>query len=434
MSAEFIPPQDGRAEDEVLGAMLLRDGAAAVIVSEIGLRAEDLYLDSNRILFAAMAKLAGEGTAPTEIAVVDALGPERLAKVGGRDRVASLPGEVRSPGNYLHHASIIRDKARWRRRLTAGQEIREAAVIEDGDAFARAQGLLADEPTHERAMHDADRQRDLVFELIEGKAKAEFFWPLDKLNRLQSGGMRRGQLIVLSGYTNEGKSHFAAQLLDLNRKHGRVCLYDNEMDPVEQAARRVSRLTGVSYGRLLDGALDDFETRKVMDHLNSDLSWPIVDTAGWTVEEVALHIRQNRWDFVVIDILHNFPFENEREIAASVARLKAAARLANCCIVLVAHVNRGGIQSGMRRRPVRSDLRWSGEIENLADAVCFVYREQDPDTFEPTPDGFIYLDKCRGGKLGGQAVSFDSDRLRFLARDLDEPISDISISRMGALA
>jgi replicative DNA helicase len=247
--------------------------------------------------------------------------------------------------------------------------------------------------------------------------------------------MRRGQLIVLSGYTNEGKSHFAAQLLDLNRKHGRVCLYDNEMDPAEQAARRATRLTGVPYGALLDGGLSRDESSRVAAYLGKDLHWPIVDTSGWTVEEVALHVRQYRWDFVVVDILHNFPFENEREIAAAVARLKAAARLAKCCIVLVAHVNRGGIQSGIRRRPVRSDLRWSGEIENLADAVCFVYREQDAETYEPTEDGVVFFDKCRGGKLGGQAVRFDSNRLCFEAREIDgEDFGGIPVSQFGALA
>jgi replicative DNA helicase len=427
MSDPVMQPHDLRAEEEVLGAMLTMDDTLTAVQAEIGLRPEYFYRRDHQVIFAAMLALANEGIPINEVTVGNQLAKEgeQLHAAGGRDRLGrlSLP---KSPGHALHFAAIVAAKALWRRRFDAAQLIKEAAVEEDTEKLATGHAALADDPTHDKALYDADRQKDLLFELMEGKAKAEFYWPLDKLNRLQSGGMRRGQLIVLSGYTNEGKSHFAGQLLDQNAKHGRVCLYDNEMDPAEQAARRVTRATGVPYGTLLDGALDDTDRSRVMAHLNGPAFWPIVDTAGWTVEDVSLHIRQHRWDFVVIDILHNFPFENEREIAAAVARLKAAAKLARCCIVLVAHVNRGGITGGMRRRPVRSDLRWSGEIENLADAVCFVYRDQDPETFEPTEFGFIYLDKCRGGKLGGEAVRFDPERLRFSKNEHEEDYGQVS--------
>jgi replicative DNA helicase len=424
MTEELMQPHDLRAEEEVLGALLTTNCFGA-IQAEIGLRSECFYRDSHGLVFGAMVALASEGKPTDEISVGNSLATkaDALERAGGRNRLAELAAMVRSPGHAMHYAEMVRDKAQWRQRFDAAMHIRVAAAHEDSDAFASAQARLVEDSSQDRRLYDSVRQRDLMFELTEGKAKAEFFWPFDKLNKLQSGGMRRGQLIVLSGYTNEGKSHFAGQLLDLNRKHGKVCLYDNEMDPVEQTARRAARLAGVPYGALLDGKLDQKGLSQANKFMNADdLHWPIVDTSGWTVEEVALHIRQYRWDFVVIDILHNFPFDDERQLSASVARLKAAARLARCCIVLVAHVNRGGIERGKRRRPVRSDLRWSGDIENLADAVCFVYREQDEETLEPTEDGFIYLDKCRGGELGGQPVRFFPPRLRFEARDLhDEP-------------
>lgn len=431
-----VQPHDVRAEEELLGACLTLDATFGAVQAEIGLRPESFYRSDHQEIFRAMLALASDGKPLTELTIGNALAKDAmtLEKAGGRERLSIL-AMPSSPGHALHYAEIIREKARWRQRYDAAGLIREAATAQDGDGYARAQALLADDVTHENAMYDAERQRDLVFELTEGKAKAEFFWPLEKLNTLQSGGMRRGQLIVLSGVTNEGKSHFAAQLLDLNRKHGKVCLYDNEMEPAEQAARRATRMTGVPYGDILDGDLEPAQRTKVTDYLNSDLHWPIVDTSGWSVDEVCLHIRQYRWDFVVIDILHNFPFEKERELAASVARLKAAARLAKCCIVVVAHVNRAGSKDGRRRRPVRSDLKWSGEIENLSDAVCFVYREQDDDTLEPTDHGHIYFDKCRGGKLGAQAVYFNSNRLRFeTAEGSDENSSGISVSRVGVPA
>lgn len=421
---ELIQPNDVQAEEQLLGAMLTIDATFGAVQAEVGLRPRHFYRSDHQAIFTAMCELSAEADPINAITVENQLAKsENLKDAGGRDRLASLSLPT-SPGHAMHFAEIVRRKARWRQRFEAAGMIREAAVAEDPEGYATAHGHLTDDATHDRALYDADRQRDLVFDLLEGKAKAEFFWPFPKLNTLQAGGMRRGQLIVLSGYTNEGKSHFAAQLLDQNRKHGRVCLYDNEMDPAEQAARRTTRHTGVPYGALLDGQLSPEQSKKAMEYLNSDLHWPIVDTSGWTVEEVALHLRQHRWDFVVIDILHNFPFEDERQLSASVARLKAAARLAKCCIVLVAHVNRGGIERGKRRRPVRSDLRWSGDIENLADVVCFVYRTQDEETGEPTLEGAVYFDKCRGGKLGGVRVVFDDRHLRFDLPPADAPRSD----------
>lgn len=416
MSGANVPPQNIEAEESVLGAMLVAEPTLATVLSEVGLEAEDFYLDKHATIFRCIHDLVSAGTGVDELTVTDTLNRRgETDQAGGKHYVSELAAKVPAAGNAKHYAEIVGSAARWRRRLEAGQLMQEAAREYDDEKFRIAEARMADRASHSSALYDADRQRDLIYELIEGKAKAEFFWPFEKLNRLQSGGMRRGQLIVLSGFTNEGKSHVAAQLLDLNRKHGRVCLYDNEMDPVEQAARRGARVGGVPYGALLDGKLDAAEMKRAMRFLNEkdEVHWPIVDTSGWTVEEVALHIRQYRWDFVVVDILHNFPFEDERQLSASVARLKAAARLSRCCIVLVAHVNRGGVERGKRRRPVRSDLRWSGDIENLADAVCFVYREQDEDTLEPTQDGWVYFDKCRGGKLGGQEVYFNADRLRF---------------------
>jgi len=237
--SQQVAPQDIPAEEQILGAMLVREDALTAVTAELGLRAEDFYFERHQLIFAALLELAGQGKPTDELMVADSLGRAgELEKAGGRHYLGELTAKVTALGNVLHHGAIVRDKALWRRRLAAAQEVQAAAFAEDAELFARAHSALGDNQAHHRALYDVDRQRDLVFDLMEGRAKAEFFWPFTKLNRLQSGGIRRGQLVVLSGYTNEGKSHFAAQLLDLNRKHGRVCLYDNEMDPTEQAARR----------------------------------------------------------------------------------------------------------------------------------------------------------------------------------------------------
>ena len=410
-------PQDTGAEEQLLGSLLTL-GQIGAVSAETHLAAEDFYRDANGTIYRAIQALAERGMGIDAVTVADELRLRgTLEEAGGASRLAELEVGTRAPGNAIHHAKIVSECSLWRRRLRASRDLQVAALGRDSAGYDQAMQALGEQATPPDAFYGADRQRDLVYELMEGRGKADFVWPFSKLNTLQSGGMRRGQLVIVSGYTNEGKSHFADQLLDTNRKHGaRVCLYDNEMSPQERAARRVTRMTGIPYGRLLDGKLEEHQREKALGYLNQGEFWPIVDTAGWSAEEIASHIRHHRWDLAVVDILHNIPFADERELSASVASLKAAAKLAGCCIVLVCHVNRGGVERGKRRRPVRSDLRWSGDIENLADVVCFVYREQDETTLEATEDAWVYFDKCRGGRLGAEKARFNPLRLRFELR------------------
>lgn len=424
MSDALVPVQNVDAEESVLGAMLVSESTVTAALSDVGLEASDFYLEKHAAIFACIADLAQAGKPIDELVVTDSLHRRgETEQAGGQHYVSELAAKVPAAGNARHYAEIVQTCSSWRRRVEAGQTIQQAAQTFDDAAFETAIASLADRPSQSSDFFDIERQRELLYSLMEGRSRAEFYWPIDKLNRLQGGGergsagMRRGQLIVVSGYTNEGKSHFAGQVLDQNhRRHGKVCLYDNEMEPEEQIARHANRTSGVPYGPLMDGSLDPDQAAAANKFLNSDLHWPMVQIKGWSVPQVCLHIRQYGWDLVVIDILHNFQFKDERELSNAVAQLKATASLAKCCIVLVAHVNRSGVdQNGYRRRPIRSDLRWSGDIENLADVVCFVYREQDPDTGEPTNNGWIYFDKCRGGKLGAASAVFEGDRGRWTA-------------------
>lgn len=412
------PPANQRAEEELLGAAMTTDCLGA-IQAEIGLDPTAFYFERHALIFAAMLSLLRAGKPITEITVFEAMKQQdTLASLPeGRSTLAGIASNVQRPGASMHYAETIRDKSRWRQRLKAGQEIQAAAAAEDDDRFAEGQSLLAEGVTHSNAVFDEDRQRDLIYELLEGQSKPDFYHPFQKLNQLASGGMRRGQLIVLSGYTNFGKSNYANQILDVNRKHGSVALYDNEMEPEEVVARRLNRQAGVSYSAVMSGELDQKQREAAMRFLNKqDMGWPIVRCPGWSVEDVCHHIRQYRRDLVVIDLLHNFAFNEERELAAMVRRIKMTGKQANCTIVLCCHVNRKGAEGGKKRPPLLSDLRWSGEIENMADAVCFVHREQDDrPPHDPLPESYIYFAKMKGGKIGGVKAEFNSKYLRFEA-------------------
>lgn len=413
------PPVDIQAEENLLGALLVTDALGAVL-AELHLEPEHFYRERHRDIFRAILATADRGVAIDAITVSEELGRrEKLEEVGGRDAVSHLASYVAVAGNALHYAEIVIRKARWRDRRQAGILIHQAALSEDSEMLAKAEELLSAEVVHAESLFDEDRQREVLWSLLEGQASAEFYWPFDRLNHAAAGGMRRGQVNIIAGYTGDGKSQFADQILDLNRKHGRrVCLYDNEMTVEERVARRATRLLGVSHTQLVNGKLDESAKVKVLDHISTMPNWPIVEIPGWSPEEVAHHIRRNRWDLVVIDILHNFSFRDERELSSAVSTFKATAGRAKCCIVLVAHVNRSGIDKGRRRAPNRHDLRWSGDIENLAHQICFVYRNSDNSVEPPTilADGSIYLDKVRGGTVTSQPVTFNERRLRFETR------------------
>lgn len=412
------PPTNLRAEEELLGAAMATDCLGA-IQAEINLEPSTFYLERHQLIFRAMLSLLREAKPVTEITVAEVMKQQgTFAQLpAGQDTLSKMASNVERPGAAMHYAETIREKSRWRQRLLAGQEIQAAAAAEDNDRFAEGQSLLAEGVTHHNAVFDEDRQRDLIYELLEGRSKPDFYYPFQKLNQLAAGGMRSGQLIVLSGYTNFGKSVLADQFLDVNRKHGSVAKYDNEMEPEEVAVRRLNRLAGVSYSAIMSGEIDQKQREDAMRFLNKqDMGWPIIRCAGWSVDEVCHHIRQYRRDLVVIDLLHNFAFNEERELAAMVRRIKMTGKQANCTIVLCCHVNRKGAEGGKKRPPLLSDLRWSGEIENMADAVCFVHREQeDHPPHDPLSESYIYFAKMKGGKIGGVKAEFNSKYLRFEA-------------------
>lgn len=417
-----MPVQDRNAEEALLGALMVTDGIGAV-AGETRLVADAFYAERHRVIFRAMLKLADEDKHIDAITVVEELQRRgRLPDAGGRDYVSSLASTVPVAGNFLHYAEIVARKAEWRQRLEGAQRAVTAAQSENEDELAAATELLTAEIRRQDAVYDEERQREVLWSLLEGQARAEFVWPFDRLNRASAGGMRRGQVNIVAGYTGDGKSQFADQILDSNRKRGlRVALYDNEMTVEERVARRTTRLVGVPHSQLVAGELRDTDKRKIMRDISTMTNWPIIEIPGWSADEVAHHIRRNRWDLVVIDILHNFRFHEERELSHAVSTFKAAAGQARCCIVLVAHIKRIS-EGGKRRPPTRHDLRWSGDIENLAHTICFVYRRQDNEVSPPAVlvDGDVYFDKCRGGKLTSVPVRFNERRLRFDLRGYED--------------
>lgn len=418
------PPQDLDAEASVLGAMMVTDVLAAVI-AETHLEAGHFYRERHRIVFRAILALSEAGKPIEALTVRDELRVHgKLEEAGGSDAVSEYASTVPVPGNALHYARIVVEKAQWRHRLTTSHRLQVAAREQDAEAFAAAEGQIGQDFISAGSYVDEEAQQDTLAELAQGGARADFVTPFARLNNALDGGLRRGELVVLSAYTREGKSHLGDMTLDVNQKRGDgpYCCYSNEGSLRKRVARRAARQHGVPFGALMRGDLDQDGHKRLNEHLNYGTMWPYVGCHGWTPREVCYDIRRRRWGLVLVDHLHRFRFKDERELSNAVSLFSETAAIAECCIVLICHVNRGGIgPDGQRRRPVCSDLRWSGDIENIADIVWFLWRYQDPKTAEQLERGFTYLDKARDADAGhaSQPVMFNSRRLRFDLRELD---------------
>jgi replicative DNA helicase len=435
-----VPAQNLEAEESVLGAMLVTEAVVEPVLVRRGLRPEHFYKERHRKIFSAISRLVAASEPVDVITVCETLRESgELEEVGGRNAIASLAATVAAPGSAAHWAEIVLASAQMRELDGIGKQICRSVAQRDADPaqlFAHARSLL-DRPMIRRdGDFDPDDLADLAYRIAEEGGASGYPWPFDRLQeRSRQIGIRKGQLIVISGHTHFGKTAFCHQVLDAVAKAGaRTRLYINEMDEEEHLGGILQRLGDVPYEDFIRGRLDAQGRKRMVELINrGDLRWGITRCAGWSAAEVCAHIRLHRRDVVGVDMLHNFPYDDERQLSGMVASFQETAKVADCAIILVCHVNRNRITSGVRPRPTRGDLRGTGDIENKADVVCFVHRDQDPRTYEPLEGSYIYFDKYRGGKLGGlgtddHPLTFNERRIRF------EPVEQTMLARQLARA
>lgn len=416
---------DRVAEASVLGALLVTRGMDAVL-GELHLAAEHFWIERHRLIFASMVALHEQGRAIDSITVRDELRRRgELEKAGGVEYVSGLASRVPAPGNFLHHARIVIEKAEWRLRLQASELIREAVVSEDRAKLATAEELLAKDLVHVDSRYDSDRLADVAYALMDGAlGKPLCGWPFGALDNKTAGGLRRGQLIYLGGYTSHGKSAFLDQVLEGAGRRGlRVQLYINEMTVAERTARFLSHRTEVPFSAIISGNLSDRSRGRLLEELNRGFPFEITPCPGWTADEIAHDLRANRYDVAAIDMVHRIEYQDERDLARISSVLASAAQQADCALIGTVHLNENRAMKATRDRPVLGDIKGSGSLKYDADAVLFVFREQDSETGEPLEEGAIWFAKVRNGGVGGMKARFNARRMRFEARGRQEELA-----------
>ena len=435
---ERVPPQNIEAEQAVLGAMLIKK--EAIVEAQEILRPDDFYREAHRLVFEAMCTLATEDEAVDLVTLV-----ERLKKTGQLDKVGGLPfitataNTVPTAANVVYHAKIVREKADLRNLIDAATEIAGAAY-EDADtvenimdsaekkilsiAGNRAGGAF--EPMKNILLRTFERINVLYDSKGGITGLATGFRDLDKL----TSGLQPSDLILVAARPSMGKTAFTLNIATYAGIRGaRVAFFSLEMSKEQLVQRMLCAEGGIDSQKLRTGQLGDEEWNRLVmtsDKLNKAPIF-IDDTAGITVMELRSKARrlqaERGLDLIVIDYLQLMQGRGgkgsesrQQEISEISRSLKALARELSVPVVALSQLSRS-VESRQIKRPMLSDLRESGSLEQDADIVMFLYREDyyDQDT-ENKNITEVIIAKHRNGPVDSVSLFFQKEFTKF--RDL----------------
>jgi replicative DNA helicase len=437
-SPAAAPPHNLEAEQSVLGAILMSDKTMYSLVIEDGLRPEDFYRERHRIIYRAMLELYQEAEPADQLTVTERLRQSGdLDEVGGEAAVAGLAGSVPAVGNLRHYAQIVKENALMRRLLTTTYDI-QANVI--GHTAAPRELVEQAEQAMLEVAHD-DRRQD--FRSLEEVLDAE----LDKLHRLSkeqtaltgtpsgfkdldelTGGFQPGNLVVIAARPSMGKSCLVTNIAENAAiDHQRpVALFSLEMSEAELAMRFVASQARVKGDDLSKGRAEK-RWPKILDASQRLAHAPIYvdDSSDVGILEVRAKARRlhaqtkGGLGLIIVDYLQlmrtDHRTDNRAEQVGHLSRgLKILARELEVPVLALSQLNRG-VEARTDKRPLLSDLRESGSIEQDSDLVVFIYRDEYyNDDSEHEGEAELLISKHRNGPLGKVVLTFQAEYPKFM--------------------
>ena len=416
-----IPPQNVEAEQAVLGAMLLSHDA--VIVAMEKLQSQDFYRDVHRIIFEAMEHLHRENKEIDVITLPDELKRmKKLDDVGGLEYVLNLPNLVGSAANIEYYANIVAEKALARNLISTCTELTTEAY----DGQKETEALLDDAERRILQLSDTKNRGDFasvgavvevtldkITKLYENKAGLTGlptgFRDLDRM----TSGLQPSDLILVAARPSMGKTAFTlniAQNVGV-RQHKTVAFFSLEMSQEQLVQRLLCQIAHIDSQKLRTGQLNsDEEWTRLTDACDKLYESPIYidDTPGISVAEMRSKARrlksEHGLDLIIVDYLQLMQGRNaesrQQEISEISRSLKALARELKVPLIALSQLSRS-VESRQDKRPMLSDLRESGALEQDADIVSFLYREDyyDKET-ENQHITEVILAKHRNGPVG----------------------------------
>ncbi len=438
------PPQDFAAEQGVLGAMLMSKDAIAEVLEVV--KAKDFYRPAHELIYDAILELYSHGEPADPVTVAAEL--ERrgeLARVGGHIYLADLLSSISVAANASYYAEIVRDKAVLRRLVDASIKIAQLGYA--------GQGEVAD---------IVDVAQQTIYEVSEGK-RAEDYKPLRELleptydeieaigarggglSGVPTGfakldeitnGLHGGQMVIIAARPAVGKSTLA---LDFARsaavKHRlTTAFFSLEMSQVEIVMRLLSAEAEVDLNHIRNGSLSDDEWTRISDRTAGFEETPLFidDSPNLTMMEIRAKARRlkQRHDlkFVVIDYIQLMSSgkkveSRQLEVSEFSRQIKLLAKELDIPVVALSQLNRGPEQR-TDKKPMMSDLRESGSLEQDADIVILLHRDALYNPEERPGEGDLIIAKHRNGRTGTIAVSFRGHLSKFTDMASEQTWSD----------
>src|SRR5438874_10390415 len=437
-SSAPVPPQNLEAEESVLGAMMIAPGAIAA-VSEI-VDASDFYRESHAKIYRAALQLYGKNEPVDAITLTNELEQRgELDEIGGRVRLHELARLVPATANARHYAEIVRETATLRGLIRAGGEIAQLGWEREGEPaelVARAEQLVY-ELGERRAQGELVLFKDTLVEtfqrishLYESGAEvtglASGFKDLDRI----TAGFQPANLVIIAARPSMGKSAFALEIANhvAVDQHTPCAFFSLEMSRQEVAQRLIRSRGKVDAHHIRTGTLATDARPRLAQACGQLESAPLFvdDTPALSLLELraraqTLKRREPNLGLVVVDYLQLMTTgrseESRLQEVSSISRgLKEIAKDLDLPVVALSQLNRSPEQRH-DKRPMLSDLRESGSIEQDADLVMFLYREEyyERDETDDTNKGVaeVIVAKHRNGPTGDFKVAFISKYAKF---------------------
>ena len=432
-----IPPHSVEAEQAVLGGVFLDKEAWDKVAERV--REEDFYRRDHRIIFRAISQLSNEGQPYDIVTVAEWLENHQLLdESGGMRNLAALAENTPSASNISAYADIVRKRSILRQLVSATSDINDTIFNPQGQSseqileFAEQTVFeIAEQETRGRKSYqNISAYTDVVMERIQALAESKSsitgirtgYHDLDKI----TAGFQRSDLIIIAGRPSMGKTALAVNIAEtaaIKDKHS-VAIFSMEMQAEQLTMRMMSSLANIDQHKVRTGKLDGDDWVRFTSTVGilQETKMFIDDTPALTPAELRARCRrisrEHGLDLVVVDYLQLMQVagtsENRATEISEISRsLKAMAKELNIPVIALSQLNRS-VESRQDKRPVMSDLRESGAIEQDADVIIFIYRDEVYDE-ESSDKGMaeIIISKQRNGPIGKVKLAFRGQYTRF---------------------
>ena len=432
-----IPPHSIEAEQAVLGGAFLDKEAWDKVVERV--REEDFYRKDHRIIFRAISALSEDGQPYDIVTVAEWLENHQLLdEAGGMRNLAALAENTPSASNISAYADIVRKRSILRQLISATSDINDTVFNPQGRSSEQI--LEFAEQTVFEIAENENRGRKSYQEIKEFLKEAlnrvdELFHKDSPITGIATGyedldlktaGFQRSDLIIVAGRPSMGKTAFAVNIAEnaaIKGQHS-VAIFSMEMPGEQLAMRMMSSLGRIDQHKVRTGKLEDDDWPRLTSAVGmlQETRMFIDDTPALTPAELRARCRrisrEHGLDLVVVDYLQLMQVagtnENRATEISEISRsLKAMAKELKVPVIALAQLNRS-LESRTDRRPVMSDLRESGAIEQDADVILFIYRDEVYDE-ESNDKGIaeIIISKQRNGPIGKVKLAFRGQYTRF---------------------